>query len=504
MVQQQEPMVQLEPARKLYVLGQGWHDLRTYQAKLNTLAQTVAQHWQSYVGRIQSYIGRMNNTNGNAGCVFALFLSPAIVFCFLMSIVSYLFMILILLLYTLVDVSFLSIGAVLCLTAIVVLRFGNWLYMSIWRINYDCPNPYCYERRPLPIFKCSHCQAEHQYLRPNIYGIWSHRCQCDTKLHTMERFGRRNLVRLCPSCRNRLNHDIGQGTNVHLSLIGGPSSGKTHYIIAALAELMDRYTSTYHYQFSFSDRRYEAAFQANIQRLMRGQMLDVTPEISPPAYTLKVNVPDISVAKMLYIYDAAGEAYNTNERTNLQSYYKHIHGLLFIIDPCAISAFRLKYKEQIQAISPYLGPCESEIMQVYDRMIRMLEKKRGLRTMRRYPIPIAVVITKVDALGLDQEIGASAARRLMASDPSYRTEDDAIHKLVQEFLGKHGLGNLLRNFEYQFSNVRYFSCSALGRLPTQTDTSRFVPNRTLSPFVWLLMQTGVIRSAHGHAIQLYE
>jgi hypothetical protein len=486
MLQQQTPVTQLEPARKLYVLGKGWTDLRASQVTLNALAQTGAQHWLGY-------IRPLNTANLKTGCVLIPIFYPIILFCLIMSAISYIFMILAFLLFTLFDTAFLALGAGLCLAAISVLRFINWLYISIWRINYDCPNPYCYERRPLPIFKCSHCQAEHQRLRPNIYGIWTHRCQCGTKLHTMERFGRRDLERICPDCQNRLNRDIGQGTNIHLSMVGGPSSGKTHFIVTALAELMNRYTA---YLFSFSEPRHKTDFEKNIQRLSQGQTLGVTPEIAPTAYTLKVKVPNVPVAKMMYIYDAGGEAYNANERTNLQSYHKHIHGILFIIDPCAISSFHLSHEAEINKISSSLSPCDSEIMQVYDRMLLMLEKKLGLRTRTRYRVPIAVVITKTDALNLEQEIGQSAAQQLLLNDHSYKTEGDAIHQLVQEFLGRYGLSNLLRNFEYQFSTVRYFSCTALGRLPRQADTRSFMPKRTLDPFVWLLMQNGVIKPAN--------
>ena len=45
---------------------------------------------------------------------------------------------------------------------------------------------------------------------------------------------------------------------------------------------------------------------------------------------LKMKVQSVPVAKMLYVYDAAGEAYNANARTSLQTYYKHINGLIFV------------------------------------------------------------------------------------------------------------------------------------------------------------------------------
>jgi hypothetical protein len=264
---------------------------------------------------------------------------------------------------------------------------------------------------------------------------------------------------------------------------------------SALNSLITTYNSTRQYHFSFLNRLQEANFTTTVQRLQHGQTPPKTPEDVPLAYTVKMDVPRGLVPKILYLYDAGGEAYNANERTDLQTYYKYVCGLIFIIDPCAITRFRHQHAQQINALTTSLRPCTSEIMQVHDRMMRMLEKSQGVRKRTRYPFPIAVVVTKVDALALEYTIGAQAARYLMSKDPTYTTEGDAIHDLVQVFLRNYGLSDLLRNLEYHFSHVRYFSCSSLGRLPSEINTSAFVPLRTLDPFLWLLSQGGIIKQA---------
>jgi hypothetical protein len=486
--QMQAALSHNEPAHKMYVFGDGWIFLRETQMRLHKIAEAGVQAWLKNAEDLY-------RSSQKTGCLLIGWFYLAILFCLSVGVLTYSFMMLMMLVFVALFASILAIGASVCLAAIVLLHFYSWLYAHIWHISYDCPHP-CYRREPLPIFLCSQCPAEHRWLRPNIYGIWSHRCQCTTKLCTIEHFGRSKLIRICPNCRNPLNGDIGQGSNIHLPIIGGPSAGKTHYITAALDALICNYTAMYNYRFSFIDHRHELNFQANVRQLAHGQSLAATPEITPPAYTLKMNVPDVPVPKIMYIYDAAGEAYNANEQTHLQTYYRYVHGLIFIIDPCAITPFRLKYEQQINAISSYLRPCASEIMQVHDRMMLQLEKTRGLRKQRRYQIPIAVVVTKVDALGLEHEIGAEAARNLMHNDHSYMTEGEAIHKLVQDFLRGYGQSDLLRNLEYHFSTVRYFSCSSLGRLPVQTDSSNFIPMRVLDPLAWLLSQNGTIRQVH--------
>ena len=66
------------------------------------------------------------------------------------------------------------------------------------------------------------------------------------------------------------------------------------------------------------------------------------------------------------------------------------------------------------------------------------------------------------------------------------TEDDAINVLVREFLCKHDLDHFVRDAEMQFSKVRYFSCSALGRMPEQLNTNPFEPLRVANSLIWLL------------------
>jgi hypothetical protein len=145
-------------------------------------------------------------------------------------------------------------------------------------------------------------------------------------------------------------------------------------------------------------------------------------------------------------------------------------------------------------------------------LLEALERLAGLKRATKYPLSVAVVITKVDAVGLESEIGAVAADQLIATDPTVSLEEDAISILVRRFLMKNGQGNLVRDLEAQFSNVKYFSCSALGRLPGQAGYANtgFTPIRVMDPLAWLLTNAHAIDAtkertrqvdASQHAIQ---
>ncbi len=73
---------------------------------------------------------------------------------------------------------------------------------------------------------------------------------------------------------------------------------------------------------------------------------------------------------------------------------------------------------------------------------------------------------------------------------------------MRDFLRNYGLGNFMRDVESQFAHVKYFSCSALGRLPTQADTRSFQPIRVLDPLVWLLVNAKAIKPVQSQARQL--
>ena len=395
-------------------------------------------------------------------------------------------------LFAVVQAILLLIWATIALVGMGLLSVFTFLYAKYYRIFCRCPD--CHKDMPLPLYICSGCGTEHSRLWPSIYGVFLHRCKtCETKLPTIGFLGRRRLRRICAECKRPLNMGVGVGTNVHIPIIGGPSAGKTNYIVMATHMFKQTFEHFYHYNVAFTDVVHQHTFEANMQRLEGGRELQKTTDIVPQAYNLKIRAPRTFVPKLAYVYDAAGEAFNKNEYTSRQEYYKYIDGIVFVIDPCAIATYRRIHQADIDAIRDLIRPSVLDVMQAYERMIQMFEASKGVRKRTRYTQPVAVVVTKVDALNLEEEIGFPAARRLMNTTASHKTEEDAIHALVRDFLFTYDLDHFVRDLESQFSNVRYFSCSALGRLPRENDVSSFVPIRVLEPLTWLLARSKVIK-----------
>ena len=114
--------------------------------------------------------------------------------------------------------------------------------------------------------------------------------------------------------------------------------------------------------------------------------------------------------------------------------------------------------------------------------LRALRNERG-----QIDTPLAVVVTKADAFGLEAQIGAARATPL-PGPVSEDSSEESQH--VRHWLKEHGERNLVQCIEHDFRTVRFFYCSALGRLPDGT-ASPFVPRGVLRPFGWALGRQGL-------------
>ena len=101
--------------------------------------------------------------------------------------------------------------------------------------------------------------------------------------------------------------------------------------------------------------------------------------------------------------------------------------------------------------------------------------------------PLAVVVTKADALGIDSQIEEIVASQPpLGKDATQSPESYAI----RTWLEKNGEGNLIRKMDKKFKEVAYFYCSPLGRLP-DASSDPFTPKGVLNPLSWLLKKYGL-------------
>jgi len=486
-------LYEIQPAYKIYAFDRGWRIMRYVTEHLFKRTDVAARWWFNKAQDV-------TRSTASKGWFIKYWAYVVVAGMWLAGATQYVSAMILAGLFLAIQAIALSAWVVLSMLIMGLLAVCTFAYSWYYRIFLRCPD--CHWEMPIPIYICPKCGTEHTRLWPSIYGVLAHRCKtCELKMPTLGTLGRNKIPRICPHCRRPLNVGVGGGTNLHIPLVGGPSTGKTNYIVMATHAFKQTYETLHRYTVTFPDENHKRAFEANLQSLARGHELLKTPEIVPQAYNLEIRAPGARVPKFAYVYDAAGEAFNTNENTSLQEYYKYIDGVIFVIDPFAITEYARLHQSDIDMVRNSLRPSSLNVMQAYERMMQMFEASKGIRKGGRYPQPIAIVVTKVDARNLEWEIGIPATQALMASDPSIVSEEDGMSLLVRRFLYNYGLDNFVRDVETQFTNVKYFSCSALGRLPTQLDTRSFQPIRVLDPLVWLLVNAKAIKAVQRQARQ---
>ena len=478
-----KPLFVPQPSYLLYPFDRGWRTITFVRETLFARTKDAAQVWLRQATALRANIASQPNT-GWWGLVIKFFKWCAVIGLGVAGGAQYAAAMIIAAITLAFQVLLLTIWAGITYAFIGVFQGFNALYSRYYRIFRRCP--VCYEQMPVPSFICPTCAKEHTRLWPSIYGVFQHSCECKTKLSTFDQFGRAKLLRICHACRHPLTMAIGAATNVHIPIVGGPSTGKTNYIVMATHEFIDSYAPAHSYTVSFPEQTHQQEYEANLQRLNSGRELAKTSAEEPQAYNLLIKAPNRRVAKIAYIYDAAGEVYGTAQKTELQRYYSYIDGIILVIDPFAIPAFRAQHVSAINQMRGTLRPSDMNVQGVYERMIETMEAFLSQGATTRFSQPLAVVVTKVDALQLEQQIGTPAARAFMAADPTCPDEGSAISLLVQRFLQTNGMGGLLNNIGLRFKHVKYFSCSALGRLPGSAIGIPFVPVRVADPLLWLM------------------
>lgn len=480
-----------QPADLSYFVDAGWFVIHYMAKEVWAPTQGQANDWfergsewlrdSKYKGSIQQY-----------------FMSAMGIGAYIGGALHYLSALVFVAVFVFLEAIVLTIGSLISAILMAFIGVGTWLFGRLNKIYYRCPS--CHETMRIPVHVCPTCSTEHTRLWPSVYGVFHHRCRgtlpsggvCGTRLPTIGILGRRRLVELCPIC-NRELEGIGTGTNVHIPIVGGPGVGKSHYIVMATKDLLEEYAPSHKLTVDLPDTQHRSNFEASVQLLNSGKRLVKTSnsEDSASAYNLQLKQSRFRIPKLMYIYDAAGEYYKSEEHAIKQTYFKYTHGILLIIDPFAISQVYIEYEEHLKTSKNQVSPSRLQLDDVFSTMLTVLEHSLSLKPGRKAHCPVAVVITKADAFDLEEVIGKPAADKLMKEHPEIHHEDDAINLLVERFLRDKGESNFVNSLHTTFKTVRFFSCSAVGEAGVG-EAQSFEGVRVLKPLLWLLGQIKVL------------
>jgi hypothetical protein len=117
-----------------------------------------------------------------------------------------------------------------------------------------------------------------------------------------------------------------------------------------------------------------------------------------------------------------------------------------------------EYKQEITKNFQFLSPSNEEPQDILDRMVVHLEKHAGFKNSNgMFRIPVAVIVTKTDAFGLESKI-TQTSLNYKGNNINRKIQDIESEK-VRTWLSQCGQGNIVRSVESVFENVKYFYCS---------------------------------------------
>jgi len=348
-------------------------------------------------------------------------------------------------------------------------------FMSLWGIDRlllmfksiqsRCPR--CKRISVVPIFVCPDCGMEHKKLTPGPYGIIKRKCICGKRMSTTYFNGRSAYKAICPYCTAELAASDAQQFGIQL--VGGVSTGKTTFLAAFWHEYLARLKSARCVSITSSP---EDAFEELEYWFQNGDSSSTT-ETNAIMYSLIHKLSGNTPIQMT-IYDIAGEAFTSNRSDVQQQQFQYCEGIVFIIDPTA------RPTDVSETISSFI----SEFSGV-----------RGIGSTKTSDVPVAVMISKADLF--KREIGLpkikathnSVAQKNAGADGNASMEQTRC-EVCREFLENHSFSNTLNIIDSEYSNVQYFTASAMGHPPKPGQ--KYEPWGVMEPITWLLQQSGAL------------
>lgn len=384
-------------------------------------------------------------------------------------------------------VAFVHLVMLTCVTVVYFCAFSavflaEYTYLHMRRFLTVCP--VCHEKTLLPIYICDSCGEEHRTLAPNQYGTLYHRCICSRRLPATFFLNRSRLQAKCQHCLHPLTRIYIESDKICIPLIGGPSVGKTVLMSAMLHSFITRGAGHLGFAAELEGTYSQDALNALIKKMESGVVPSKTLETVPRTFSLALRREAEESPYLLHMYDASGESYL--RQTNLRGlrFQEYLDGALFLVDPFSFTTVRERFKNRIESLLDRIQPSMADPVTIFDQYVYHLESTYGMPKTGKSSVPLAVIITKIDALGLYKYIGEPAVSNYMRMNPAL-SRNEISQKIIRSFFLEANEQRLLQRFDTRFSKVRFFACSALGRMPDKSQKP-FVPFMVLEPLLWLL------------------
>ena len=321
------------------------------------------------------------------------------------------------------------------------LRVLEWIIIKVHGLFNICRH--CHQRIDLPIYRCPRCGAEYPKLISSVkFGPFFRRCRCGEFLPASRFFGRNDIPSICPhpNCRQSLQSQ--DAVPVSIAVLGGPSVGKSHFMMDSLYLLKNEVLPGMHRSCAIP-----STDQPVVDRLCKLYEMGMSPQSTRDsmieAICLEMKAASWSFPQRLYLYDPPGESFKDSRKVSSHKYYQNMKAAVLIIDPFTLDSVIADYQRyrvtHTIAQSGAMSPEES-----VERWLISME--RDFSGIVKHAA-CAVVINKTDEPAFAKITG------LKAGAPSAKCRD---------FLSRYDCDNLVNVLEAHFKRVEFFAISSVG------------------------------------------
>ncbi|GAA2589616.1 GTPase [Actinomadura fulvescens] len=319
--------------------------------------------------------------------------------------------------------------------------------------------------------------------------------------------GQETGSRVCPECHNPLPSAYCDSPGRIVALVGAKNAGKSTYIAVLLHELMNRVGTELDASLVACDdrtiERYKRDFARPLleeRRLLPTTTSAATSPREPLVYLLTRSRAGGRFARgrtdslALVLFDTAGEDLRSREVRDLHlRYLEAADAIIFLVDPLELPGARAELADT----APPSGDPDAEPIDIIARVTEALRERRGAKPGDRLRVPVAVALTKIDALrpGLLRQ---SALQRTRAGVGVLDLDDrEAVDEQVRAMLHDWQAGRLDLYLRQQYAEYALFGLSALGGIPRdgRVGEGGVRPYRAEDPLLWLLYRFGMLDGA---------
>lgn len=265
------------------------------------------------------------------------------------------------------------------------------------------------------------------------------------------------------------------GDPIVIGMIGRHASGKTHLLTAMIHEALRGDLRHHGLTFEPADELRHAAFQREIDQLMRGNKLNATKDLREDFATYLLVRTTAGTTRPIVFFDVAGEDFVQSGPHSLGGQFVLGATALMFVDHPASAVPALRGDKEVDRNPAFSGALE--------RMGRRADMAK---------LPVAVVLSKADELRYEHPVDYWIRRDDLRSPleaEAFREESRDVYAFLDRFQARH----MLDVFE-RFQRSTMHVVSATG---SQADDNNLFPRgvrpaRVLRPLLALLAMSGLV------------